>query len=699
MILPTVLAHRGWTWYQKAITQIVQDITTIFKNAPYPQTPAEVDALGYKALFRLCPVIGACIFAAAAASHFLIPASVAAKGSKDFWHTRVVMLRALGVCYLMVFLTYALEFLPVAGEGGVLGTVGDVTGKYTPVFDALDTVSKRGDWTVEATAWIGVFLAWSLIFAKSTTHLATLACWACMLSLGNTGSNIIAPGKQRVLEQVGLIAVFLCPMNSATMYPRWTPPSMAVIALLRWIAFRFFVAVAIKDLPGELGYVSTLGPVGVLHIMSLYLPFLLLFPFRSSRVLAAIVLIIKAAYTGVLPYTLVPLLACFDDGFFSSWYPKAFPVDWERCSDQELPAVRENHGLLILKSAYQVLRFLGYYFLVLHVATTLPPMSGVPAGPPSVFASNNLVARHVLPALGIPPFSASIRPPTVLVLQYTSPNGGWSPLKFKSIPHDPTELVAGSFAPPLFWGEEMNRFDAEVFNEVAKAVRGRPTPPDGLPVVLEKALGRVIDGLDPEAAALFANPVADLLADLRKVKKPKVRARYHVFSPSAPGSDTWWVSARVPDSPNVTFPPKKYARQPRKSAAAPSRFPLLSTALFGSALSFFIEPADAPIDVGLFWILLFAVTFAARHAALYNPLLKYDSFSAQAGPALQQLGLPAQLAYSPRFCLQAVLIFSIALSSSLHTLLRAKQRAYKLMHIMLAALVVYILYTHDVILS
>ncbi|NRA04550.1 MAG: lipase maturation factor family protein [Myxococcales bacterium] len=282
--------------------------------------------------------------------------------SPSYWLTRFVLLRLLGFVYLVHFLALFNDVLPLLGAQGLL-----------PIVDYLDRIAEfaggRGAgfvyrpslfWLSASDAALRGTLAMGLILSAAVTlgyanALMLLALWTIQLSFVHVGQLWFSFGWEIQLLETTLIAVFLCPLLDGRPFPRTAPPTV-VILLFRWLIVRIMWGSALIKLRGdacwrELTCLDThfetqpvphpaswylhhlpavFGRLGVAfnHVAELIAPFFAFWP-RRARLVAGLVMLgfqINLIASGNLSYlnwlTIVPILACFDDGHWGRVLPR-----------------------------------------------------------------------------------------------------------------------------------------------------------------------------------------------------------------------------------------------------------------------------------------------------------------------------------------------------------------------------------------
>jgi hypothetical protein len=273
--------------------------------------------------------------------------------------TRFGILRLLGLVYLCAFLVFVQQGLPLVGSHGLLPVglyLQELRDSGQSVFlqaPSLFLIS-HSDAFMLAVGWLGAAL--SLLVLLGCTNAGVMAVlWLLYLSIDRVGQVFWGFGWEMQLLETGFLSIFLCPVRSLTPFPQAAPP-LSVIFLYRWLAFRIFLGAGLIKLRGdpcwkELTCLDThfetqpipspltpffhfLPPVahkaGVVfnHLAEVVAPFGMFGPRAARHVCASLAVTFQLTLmlSGNLSFlnwlTVVPLLACFDDGFFAFILPQ-----------------------------------------------------------------------------------------------------------------------------------------------------------------------------------------------------------------------------------------------------------------------------------------------------------------------------------------------------------------------------------------
>jgi hypothetical protein len=194
------------------------------------------------------------------------------------------------------------------------------------------------------------------MLAGFANALTLVVLCVLQISIVAVGGTFYGFGWETQLVETGFLCIFLCPLLDGRPFPRRPPPAM-VIWLLRWLIARVMWGAGLIKLRGDscwrdltcLDFHFETQPVpsplttlfhflppwahkvgvGFNHFVELVAPFMVFGPRRvrifAGCALAALQLVLIAS--GNLSFlnwlTLVPILACFDDGVWARLLPRA----------------------------------------------------------------------------------------------------------------------------------------------------------------------------------------------------------------------------------------------------------------------------------------------------------------------------------------------------------------------------------------
>jgi hypothetical protein len=322
----------------------------------------------------------------------------------SYWLTRFIILRLLGFVYAVAFLVLINQVLPLIGSNGLtpaaiyLKDLGLTLGSNGAGFMRLPSIFWFGhsDAALITFAWIG-FLFACMVIAGYANALVMALLWLLYMSFAHIGQEWYWYGWEMQLTETGFLAIFLCPLLDGRSFPRYAPP-MPVIILFRWLIFRIMLGAGLikmrgdkiwrdatalyyhfetQPIPGPLSRWFHFLPHPVLkagvwfnHIAELAAPCFVFWP-RAGRHIAGVVIVlfqITLILSGNLSFlnwvTIVPALACFDDGFWSRILPRSLVQRAEEAEANSEPSkpmlttawvVTAIIGMLSIQPAFNLL--------------------------------------------------------------------------------------------------------------------------------------------------------------------------------------------------------------------------------------------------------------------------------------------------------------------------------------------------------
>ena len=291
-----------------------------------------------------------------------------------YWLTRFVVLRLLGALYAVAFLVAINQIIPLIGEHGLLPVgnyltqIGEALGGAGAGFLRLPSLFWLGhsDGVLLGAAWVGFGLA-CVVLAGYANALLLAALWGLYLSFVHVGQEWYGYGWEIQLTETGFLAIFLCPLLDGRPFPKYAPP-YPIIVLFRWLIVRIMLGAGLIKLRGDevwrdgtaLYYHFETQPIpGPLSRWFHFLPRLVLkigvwfnwlgelvAPFfvfgpRLARHIAGVVMVLfqlNIILSGNLSFlnwlTIVPALACFDDGFWARLLPRRLVEKAARAASQ-----------------------------------------------------------------------------------------------------------------------------------------------------------------------------------------------------------------------------------------------------------------------------------------------------------------------------------------------------------------------------
>ncbi|MBC6989277.1 lipase maturation factor family protein [Hymenobacter sp. BT491] len=288
-------------------------------------------------------------------------ATRALDSSPSYWLTRFVILRLLGVIYAVAFLVAINQIVPLIGSNGLLPMesylkqVSDVLGSDRAGFMRLPSLFWlwHSDTALITVAWIG-FLLSCVVAAGFANALMLAVLWFLYLSFTHLGQDWYSYGWEIQLTETGFLAIFLCPLLDLRPFPRYAPP-MPILVLFRWLAFRVMLGAGLikvrgdeiwrnstalyyhfetQPIPGPLSRWFHFLPRTALRVgvwfnwlAEIVAPFFVFGPRLARHIAGAVIVLfqINIILSGNLSFlnwlTILPALACFDDGFWARLLP------------------------------------------------------------------------------------------------------------------------------------------------------------------------------------------------------------------------------------------------------------------------------------------------------------------------------------------------------------------------------------------
>jgi hypothetical protein len=305
---------------------------------------------------------------------FLRRVSGAPGNSPTYWLTRFVILRLLGVIYAVAFLVAINQVIPLIGSDGLLPVgiylkqVSHALGSDGAGFMRLPSLFWLGhsDTALLTAAWAGFLLSCVVIAGFANVPLLTFL-WFLYMSFVHVGQEWYGYGWEIQLTETGFLAIFLCPLFDLRPFPRYAPP-MPIITLFRWLTFRIMLGAGLikirgdkiwrngtalyyhfetQPIPGPLSRwfhfasrISLKIGVGFNHLAELVAPWFVFWPRLARHIAGSVIVLfqITIILSGNLSFlnwlTIVPALACFDDGFWSRLLPRRLVLKAEAAASR-----------------------------------------------------------------------------------------------------------------------------------------------------------------------------------------------------------------------------------------------------------------------------------------------------------------------------------------------------------------------------
>ena len=168
--------------------------------------------------------------------------------SPDYWLTRLLIQRGLGILYLVAFASAINQFRPLLGENGLLPVPRFLS--WVP-FRASPSLfhAHYSDRFFQAVAYFGLLLAGLVtlglpdLFSPWLAFVLWTLLWIIYLSIVNVGQTFYAFGWESLLCEAGFLAIFL---GSAS-----TAPPILLTFLFRWLVFRLEFGAGLIKMRGD----------------------------------------------------------------------------------------------------------------------------------------------------------------------------------------------------------------------------------------------------------------------------------------------------------------------------------------------------------------------------------------------------------------------------------------------------------------
>lgn len=278
-----------------------------------------------------------------------------------YWLTRFMILRLLGMVYAVAFLVAINQLVPLIGSNGLLplgnylNLVSHSLGSDFAGFVRLPSVFWlwHSDGALLTVSWIGFVLSCVVVAGYANAPMLGVI-WFLYMSIVHVGQDWYGYGWEIQLTETGFLGIFLCPLWDMRSFSK-RPPPIAIIVLFRWLIFRIMVGSGLIKFRGDKAWRSgtvlfyhfetqpipgplsrwfhflphSLLKVGVWFnwIGELVAPWFVFWP-RIGRHIAGTVIVLfqlSIILSGNLSFlnwlTIIPALACFDDGYWAKLLP------------------------------------------------------------------------------------------------------------------------------------------------------------------------------------------------------------------------------------------------------------------------------------------------------------------------------------------------------------------------------------------
>jgi hypothetical protein len=290
--------------------------------------------------------------------------------SYSFWLVRAVLLRGIGLIYAVAFVILVRQGPALLGSHGILpvarylGLVAEQLGSRRAGFWELPSlfwISATDVW-LQTGAWLGLVGGLAVLAGWGNAPLLALL-WALYLSFTHVGQIFYGYGWDSLLCEAGFLAIFLAPFWRPGEFDARSAPSLVVVVLFRWLAFRIMFGAGLIKLRGDACWTDLTclayhyetqpnpGPLspwfhaaplwfhelGALfnHLVEVVAPFGVFGPRLLRAVAGALIVVFQSILiaSGNLSFlnwlTLIIGLACFDDQLLLRAAPRRLRERWQ----------------------------------------------------------------------------------------------------------------------------------------------------------------------------------------------------------------------------------------------------------------------------------------------------------------------------------------------------------------------------------
>jgi len=173
----------------------------------------------------------------------------------EYWLTRWVFLRFLGIVYFFAFLSLALQVIPLIGSDGLL-PADQFLDKINQgsLYDSFTTLPTLfwfyiSDNFLLMLAWAGCIISLLMIFGYANVPML-LFQWIVYMSFVHIGQTWYGYGWEIQLLETGFLAMFFVPFLEWKSFPKLPPPKQ-VVWLLRWLTFRINIGAGMIKIRGD----------------------------------------------------------------------------------------------------------------------------------------------------------------------------------------------------------------------------------------------------------------------------------------------------------------------------------------------------------------------------------------------------------------------------------------------------------------
>jgi len=175
----------------------------------------------------------------------------------EYWLTRFVFLRLLGLVFFIGFLTTMNHVVPLLGDNGLLPATNYLSYLETTFeskFDAFTSLPSifwlyLSDNFLTIIAGIGVLLSLVVLLGYANVPIMFLL-WFLYMSFVHIGQRWYAFGWEIQLLETGFLALLMVPLWEARPFPKMPTP-VPIIWLLRLLTFKIYLGSGLIKIRGD----------------------------------------------------------------------------------------------------------------------------------------------------------------------------------------------------------------------------------------------------------------------------------------------------------------------------------------------------------------------------------------------------------------------------------------------------------------
>jgi predicted DCC family thiol-disulfide oxidoreductase YuxK len=428
--------------------------------------------------------------------------------SPEYTRVRWIFLRLLGLIYLAAFVSLGTQVTGLIGSNGILPAEKYMTAAQAQLdrehigFERYQILPTLCWFSASDKFLEGLCIAGAAISVLLIVNVAPAAClfltWLIYLSLMCVGEDFLSFQWDALLLETGLLAIFFAPLHIFPSRKKSSPPSRAILWLLRWLLFRLMFESGVvklinhdanwrnlgalrfhyetQPLPTWIGWYAHQLPgwfqtasVFLMFVIELAVPFLIFAPRRLRFIGCGILILLQVAIflTGNYCFfnllTMALCIALLDDAFISRFLPKRWRAGKISASETSPPDGKALQEIVVpagpsLPPA-NARRWPGWatgICLAVVLVITVPQVVGMLTQtqiwfPPGAVAEGLLSPFRSINTYGL--FAVMTTERREIVIEGSSDGQTWLPYEFKYKPGDPARRprFVAPLQPRLDW--------------------------------------------------------------------------------------------------------------------------------------------------------------------------------------------------------------------------------------------------------